>query len=234
MAKRAAGFLLDSCRVAGPRAVTCSAITQKWLLGWTARGRPFPPPAFTCGPWGRCFPRVARQCRPVRRPREVCEHATFVQMGTFRIRRCGIRRIGEANSPTGSFRAQAVKQLPEAPRGYRATPSVNAAITSASRRLGMNRRLVVRCQRQPHRQTGPLHRRLVFTDEHLVDLSVGERPHGFRLRTSLIAVFERLVRVQPFSLAFSTSSSRSHFTFDIEASPYLLRRLKNLVLLTPC
>ena len=36
-----------------------------------------------------------------------------------------------------------------------------------------------------------------------------------------------------FSLAFSVSSSRSRFTSDTDAPPYLLRHLKNVALLTP-
>ena len=37
-----------------------------------------------------------------------------------------------------------------------------------------------------------------------------------------------------FSFAFSASSSRSRFTSDTEAPPYLLRHLKKVALLTPC
>ena len=37
-----------------------------------------------------------------------------------------------------------------------------------------------------------------------------------------------------FNFAFSASSSRSRFTSDTVAPPYLLRHLKNVALLTPC
>ena len=37
-----------------------------------------------------------------------------------------------------------------------------------------------------------------------------------------------------FSLAFSPSSSRSRFTSATDAPAYLLRHLKNVVLLMPC
>src|SRR5688500_1217206 len=37
-----------------------------------------------------------------------------------------------------------------------------------------------------------------------------------------------------FSFAFSASSSRSRFTSEIVAPPYLLRHLKKVALLTPC
>src|SRR6478672_13534879 len=70
--------------------------------------------------------------------------------------------------------------------------------------------------------------------QQLSDLSLHERPYSFRFRTSLMAAFSsaRSAYIR-FSFAFSTSSSRSRFTSETDAPPYLLRHLKNVALLIP-
>src|SRR5688572_19716993 len=71
--------------------------------------------------------------------------------------------------------------------------------------------------------------------QDLRDLSLRKRPYSFRLSTSLMAAFSsaRSAYIR-FSFAFSVSSSRSRFTSDTVAPPYLLRHLKKVALLTPC
>lgn len=137
--------------------------------------------------------------------------------------------------PSTAFGPHPIEELPEAPtwipryhvrqrRDHKGIPSTRG-----------NRRPVKRRPREPHHTTGPLHRQLVLTDEHLGDLSLRERPYSFRLSTSLMAAFSRAKSAYiRFSLAFSASSSRRRFTSETVAPPYLLRHLKNVDLLTPC
>ena len=70
--------------------------------------------------------------------------------------------------------------------------------------------------------------------QHLNRLSFRGRRYHFRAKTSLMAAFSsaRSAYIR-FSFAFSPSSSRSRFTSDTEAPAYLLRHLKNVVLLIP-
>src|SRR6266849_1384118 len=137
--------------------------------------------------------------------------------------------------PRAAFRAHPIKQLPETPPRI---PRDDVRQRRDHRRVSSTRwnwRPVVRRPREPHRATRPLHRQLVLTHEHLGDLSLRERPYSFRFRTSLIAAFSsaRSAYIR-FNLAFSASSSRSRFTSDTEAPPYLLRHLKKDAFLTPC
>src|SRR5688572_20980967 len=75
----------------------------------------------------------------------------------------------------------------------------------------------------------------MLTHQHLSDLPLRERPYSFRFSTSLMAAFSRARSAYiRFSFAFSASSSRSRFTSDTDAPPYLRGHLKNVALLTPC
>src|SRR5690606_10205603 len=137
--------------------------------------------------------------------------------------------------PCLTLRAQPVEALPEAPATVALDHSRQGVDDHGVSMRRIVWRPVVRRPRQPHHATGPLHGELVLLNQHGGDLALRGRPYSFRWSTSLMAAFSSAKSAYiRFSRAFSVSSSRSRFTSDTVAPPYLLRHLKNVGRLMPC
>src|SRR6185437_16606192 len=120
-----------------------------------------------------------------------------------------------------------VEELPKSPAPVRLHLGDEGVDHRAVPLQAIGRRPVPSRPRQSHHPAGPHHRQLVRA-HHLGDrLPLRGRRHDFRLSTSLIAAFSSASSAYiRFSLAFSSSSSRSRRSSWTVAPPYRAFQLK--------
>ena len=137
--------------------------------------------------------------------------------------------------PPRAFEPEAVVALPEAPAPMLRDDGQERGDHGRIALRRGDRRPIIRRPRQPHDLTCAANRQRVLSHQHVKRLSFRGRRYSFRARTSLMAAFSsaRSAYIR-FSRTFSPSSSRSRFTSATDAPAYLLRHLKNVVLLMPC